>query len=351
MKKIVILLFSLLIITSCNDSEISNVDTFSWDDFGKVDTLELNLINNIEQDFCYMLYFKDSLLYFINTSPKNKFITITDLSGNIIGKRIRKGHGANETTHISYIGFIGNDTMFVYNGYQYNIVRYYNLNDFISKENPKPIDVFELGAGRSSIVKIISNNKFIINNNTAKSKIQIIDSNKVVLKHIGGYNDEKMNEKNLLYIKSAFQKYIVVSPLGDKIAFFYSNTDLVEIFDTAGVELYSKKGPDKFDIYNYNSQKINSELERYRSKINKSKLAYGNPSATGKYIYTFYDGEVITGSKLTMQKILVFDWDGNPVKYLYLSEPISAFDIDEKTNTLYGYDTNEGILYKAKLDF
>ena len=348
MKKIVLLIISLLIITSCNNS--SN-ETFSWDDFGKVDTLELSSINKIQQDFCVNLYFKDSLLYFLNTSAKNNFINITDLSGNTIGQRIRKGNGPNEISYVFFIGFIGNDTMFVYNGHDRHIVYFYNLNDFIINKKPKPIDVFELGAGRSRIVKVISNNRFVITTDTAKSKIQIIDSNKVIIKQIGEYNIEGMNDNNQYYINTAFFRNVVFNSINNRIALLYGKTDLVEIFDSEGIELYSKKGPDNFKIYDFIPQKVNSKKERYSSKINKSKLAYMSTSATGKYIYTFYDGEVITGSKLTMQKILVFDWDGNPVKYLYLSEPISAFDIDEKTNTLYGYDTNEGILYKAKLDF
>lgn len=355
MKKIILLiLFVSIVIISCNNSvdDSNGKNEFSWNDFGKVDTLKLDSLNNISQDFCYTIRLKDSLIYLLNTFTKEYFITIADLSGNVIGKRIRKGYGPNEFAYVSYFGFIKDKGLiYFYDGYMNNVLFFFNEHNFILNKNTRPISVNEFGQGRRHVKKVLSENKFIAETDTSMFKIQIIDSNNTIKKHIGKYDVTGITNHNTFYINTAMQKSIVVNSLENKIAFFYTNTDLFEIFDTTGNLLFSGHGPDKFDIYKFEPQKVNSEDDRYSSRLNKSKFAYANPISSNKYIYCFYSGEIMTGGLTVLQKILVFDWNGSPVKYLYLSKPISAFDIDEKTNTLYGYNTDNGVLYKAKLNF
>lgn len=60
-------------------------------------------------------------------------------------------------------------------------------------------------------------------------------------------------------------------------------------------------------------------------------------------IKVLYDGRIYDTQNPTRylrDKLLVFDWDGKPVKYYKLSKPIFHFDIDEKHGILYGLSDN-----------
>lgn len=73
-----------------------------------------------------------------------------------------------------------------------------------------------------------------------------------------------------------------------------------------------------------------------------------------KYVYTLYSGR--TYSKHGMlshhcENLLVYDWNGNPVKQYILDIPLFSMQYDSEKNTIYGIGYNpEGIFVEYQLD-
>jgi hypothetical protein len=76
--------------------------------------------------------------------------------------------------------------------------------------------------------------------------------------------------------------------------------------------------------------------------------------ATNQYVYTIYAGKTREEHGLTDtfqgSHLLVYDWDGNPVRQYLLEKALYAMGYDEASKTIYGisYDP-EGVLIEYKL--
>lgn len=126
----------------------------------------------------------------------------------------------------------------------------------------------------------------------------------------------------------------------DKIFITYKQTDLIEIYDNEGNLLKRKHGPDQF--FPHVSEKQVGNLTTVKSEVGQSKEAYFFPVAYNDEVYVLYSGKVYDyqNPDYLYNKILVFDWDGNPKRIYTLDIPIFHFDIDPATKTIYGISDN-----------
>ncbi|MEA3450468.1 MAG: BF3164 family lipoprotein [Bacteroidota bacterium] len=360
-NQIIILVLFIFSISCLSENDENMVDVkqgisknetiITWEDFGAKETLNLKKIKEIELIFCSDIHIHDSHIYYNDIRSPEYFITITDLEGNIINKTIRKGKGANEQISNSFICFNKEEKLtYTYDGQMLNILNIYKTNSLIKEKSPTPVNSFDIGTGFNRIVAV-TKDYYIIENDTSQYKIAFLDSNKKIIKTLGQFNIDCFNKNNSYYINRAYKKNVIINKKTGNIVLIYTNIDVIEIFDAKGNSIFVGHGPENFELVNFQPDKIENLTGRYGLKKNKSKLAYLDGVVNDKYIYTLYAGFIFgKGISYCSDKILVFDWDGNPVKYLQLTEPITVFDIDEKTNTLYGYNTNTGTLYNAKLN-
>jgi hypothetical protein len=80
----------------------------------------------------------------------------------------------------------------------------------------------------------------------------------------------------------------------------------------------------------------------------ETKVGIHSLTSTPKYIYLVYNENLYTAyttqgiDALYCKKILVFDWDGKPVKILNLNHPVIDISYNAKYNVIYclGYDAN-----------
>lgn len=85
-----------------------------------------------------------------------------------------------------------------------------------------------------------------------------------------------------------------------------------------------------------------------------NRIAFYALDCTDKFIYTLYSGKQVGLGALDAylcQHVLVYDWNGNPVKHYYLDKPLHSMGVDEKAGILYGigYDP-EGCIIEYKLN-
>ena len=112
------------------------------------------------------------------------------------------------------------------------------------------------------------------------------------------------------------------------------------------MKIYSAQGPDRFDIYG-----LNYKSKFYGYTDNKNKWAYTKVKSYGKYIFALYNGQYVNKDSYSKNnKLLVFDWNGKPVKYFELNVPIENFAIDYKNKIIYAFSDLDGGLYKGKFN-
>ncbi|MDR0973337.1 MAG: TolB-like 6-bladed beta-propeller domain-containing protein [Prevotellaceae bacterium] len=78
-------------------------------------------------------------------------------------------------------------------------------------------------------------------------------------------------------------------------------------------------------------------------------------ACTDKYVYAVYSGRTVATHGLGLQNngeyLLVYDWDGNPVRHYVLEIPLRSVGYEEETGTLYGISQDpEGALVEYKLN-
>lgn len=137
---------------------------------------------------------------------------------------------------------------------------------------------------------------------------------------------------------TAYEKYmeftadLAAKPDGSRWVVAHRLTDLIEIYDNQLRLVKRIQGPDGFfpEMEEVGGQMRHSKEERE---------TYSFPFATDDYIYVLYDGRVYdweSPTRYLRDKLLVFDWEGNPVAYYQLSDPVFHFTIDVRHGMLYG---------------
>lgn len=129
-----------------------------------------------------------------------------------------------------------------------------------------------------------------------------------------------------------FTATMAAKPDGSCWVVAHQLTDMLEIYDDSLKLVKRIQGPDGFFPQ---MEEVNGHIRHNRKERN----AYFFPFATDKYIYVLYDGRVYdleSPTRYLRDKLFVLDWNGTPVKYYQLSEPVFHFAIDVRNGTLYG---------------
>ncbi|MGC4128072.1 MAG: BF3164 family lipoprotein [Bergeyella sp.] len=159
-------------------------------------------------------------------------------------------------------------------------------------------------------------------------------------------NDEKLeNITNTKFPRKAyiFKAISVKNPTeNNKVAVFYNKTDRIEFY-------YNDKLTKIVSQENFNPKMQVTKLEKgfVVEDSDKTKYAYLSVIYAKNYIYALYSGSNETSSN----SILVFDWNGNFIKELFLNRKVCKIFMDSKNNILYCYEDKEKGIFSANLNF
>lgn len=357
-KNIFIIILISVTIVACKDEHFSSQGLnkeeviFSWDDFGEIEKLNLSTVFEINTlGICFDFNKFDSLFYFNSAMQSDFSITVTDMQGKVVNTTVAVGRGLNEVMSLFFMGQIKNKNLiYCYDGQMYHVVRFYNIDSLINKKHPIPEKIVDLGTNENTVLALFNESLFLTEDFGGNEKVQIVKSDKTVIKKIGQYN-LSLNEINKYYINSAFSKKAIIKPDNKRFALVYTTTDVLEIYDTSGIQLFAGHGPDNFNLYKFEPEK-QKDINTFGSSLNKSKFAYLQIQTTDDLILTLYSGNTFTkeGPKFESDYLLIFDWSGKPYKAYKFSVPVSGFYYDEENNTIYTYNTNTETVYKVKLN-
>lgn len=136
--------------------------------------------------------------------------------------------------------------------------------------------------------------------------------------------------------KNFWENRIYYNVAQDKVVVFYVYTDLLEIYNSR-MELECRvQGPEQFGP-ELGIRTVEGRSSHYLQP-GVSKFSYINGVLTDSEIWTLYMGGMPTGEgddgKLR-QTLLVFDYEGHPLRHYELDRPVTAYAVDEQERCIY----------------
>lgn len=300
------------------DYIIQNAEQLNWD------------ISGI-QDF--LIY--DSLFIY-SKRDKNGCIGVIDKSGNKYGDYISIGNGPNE---LLFPPWVNRSVMYDLNGCLYmgflDQMRgiYYKMDITKSLDLGRTIMEIEYDSipSNGTFIPINDSTLFYCNINTEKTKRQrIITINRNIK---DSHHLDILNNKFIEYgqdpnILSSIIKYSKKNDLFVEISLMMNT---IYLYDTNG----------EFFKTIYIGKNIDNERVIQRQKMGQRVLTFTNLRLYDNFWGVIYIDETLEQYDSGINKpsrILLFDWNGEPLANMILENKISSFDIDIQGKYLYTLD-------------
>lgn len=333
MKRILLLLFIINIITGCGKKMVTDI-------IKDITFLEYHDMK-INEDSIYRpadaIMYEDKVILVDNIG--GNLLKVIDLSqGDIISQSFLKGRGPEEVSYITSVSkvFEKKDEFYIVDPNNRRIT-FFNIDSLIENQNhffkKQVINSVEL---RPSHLLQYSDSRYIaIGINTLNDKRLTIYNED--LEPIAYYLDYPISEKedpslNNLLLGAIFQYEIAIRPDGKRMVSVLYMSDYFEIIDLI------KDEPEViFSEYSY--------LPEYRimgrnqhAVPRESKQGYRGVQATDKYILLFYSEDPT--DRFT-DRVLVTDWEGKPLMKFGLELPVRQVVKDSDHRYLYGFSAAE----------
>ena len=122
----------------------------------------------------------------------------------------------------------------------------------------------------------------------------------------------------------------------NRIAVFYSMTDLFEVYDNTGHLLTRMHGPDCF--FPIFKEVHDGDVVTSAPDEDLTRDAYFSPRSVGDKLFVLYDGDFLNdpNNDGSCSTLFVFSWDGKLEMQYQLDDPIYSFNVDAKNRKIYG---------------
>jgi hypothetical protein len=305
-------------------------DIFTEKDFGKAIELEaksLQLDAMIMQPVHVRVF---GNLLFLQNIKTDYHYEIYNLETNTkINECIKFGNGAEEMIRPRIIK-ITDDDLWIYDMASMSLYKY-KLKDFISTSKPSVIKRIRLGSTHYR-AGILSDNRIIASPATVPEKMfDLYDAEGKLLKSKDDYPNTKLSvSENILFYKFEF-----VTNLDDKVFVTYMSGDIIEIHDEKIDKIKRRWGPNKHKpVWKLITEGGASAVVGVAEETYQ--CYHGTPVRAENEVFVMYYGDFYDTFESRVTKILVFDFEGNPLRKYNLSIPIRFFDVDTEKRIIYG---------------
>ena len=347
---------ALYIFFSCNPSSKSSSTFMAFDDIEYVDNFPQSfpLQNSIEQNvdaigvksFC--IY--DSSLLMSTVNPENLWVFASLPECHIYGNALKRGHGPTELienpsvhNNTKIIKENGQLLAYIYEFKKGNLLKL-NITESL-RTNKTDISTLNDSLPKSLFNFVVINDsvffcKEVNNNHTQQIRyIYKPNDNRVSLPVFEKLNNAVIKNGEDINILSTMTKYnptnniIIEMPIGLNYINMYSLDNSYTKTICIGKGLYSIEGVQathRWDrIYTFADLRL---FEKFWGVL------YMNE--TEKDFQT---------NRKHFPTILLFDWSGNPLAELKLTQLATSFDIDINTGELYTFDFNTELFFKYSI--
>jgi len=330
----------LFFVFSCSESKYKNSQRFSISSFQDKIHLKGEIIDNDEIIMPSYLFLKDSLLFTINMRQSYlvSVFNVNDMTR--IGDYIEFGSGPNEALIVDGIQFIDSLVWVIDQGRRQ--VNCYPWNQFVLESEAVPLETIRLDESFNKLLvtkyKLVANSFLHIH-----YRLSFYDLKGDFIENKGELPDAGIKMTELELFESFFCN-MALNPIDESIFIAYMNTDLIEIYDSSGNLKTRKHGPDFFFPANREKSIENGAAQKVGFVAGKSRFAYMYPVAFEDEIWTTYNGKFIDPKNdknfYFCNQIVVFDWDGNPIRHYTTDIAFYGIAIDRKNRAIYGVTIN-----------
>jgi hypothetical protein len=333
-KKIfsVLVFLASFVFFACRDK--SDLNTFSEKDFAET----IDLKGSIPPfDDTLMrprnIHVVDNLLFLTNSRTEYIF-EVYDLNTNKkINECIKFGNGPDEMIAPTIVN-LTKDSLWIFD-IQTWLLRNYRTKDFISVANPECVKNLKLGSSHAKAT-VLSNNRIVASiSKTGEQKFDYYDLDGKLLDSKGEYTDNKLSaiENRMTY------RFDYTTSLDDKIFASYIFGDIIEIYDGLTGDLIKRRyGPNESKpvLETVTNNGITASVGATETRL----CYHAAPVRAGNEVFVLYFGGLYAEFKNTHKtkctKMLVFDFEGNPLRIYNLDIPVIFFDVNAEKRIIYG---------------
>jgi len=338
MKKLFCLFLSVfLVLNSCNEHlKYKYAQSFSHKDIGEIiyiEGVELEIDEMIMRPKSVTLI--DTILIVTNIGMQN-FIHRYDIKNKTkIGESISFGSGPEEMLNVQDVQVSFDDTTVWILDSRKQEAYQYNKYDICISDSPIPLQSIKFNDYFDKML-VLSDNKIVASTlNPENTHLSFYNMQGVLIQDNCDFPDAGITQTLYERIES-FLGDMVFDFSTQRIFFAYKQTDLIDIYDIDGNLLYRSHGPDRF--FSYMKQYDINQGVKVRSESGKTRDGYYFPVVNNNEIWTLYSGKYFDREipNYLLDQIIVFNWDGKPIRQYKLDRPIYTFTIDVENQTLYG---------------
>ncbi|MFV0420295.1 MAG: BF3164 family lipoprotein [Dysgonomonas sp.] len=324
----------IIVIMSCSDKKDhtshKNSELIALSDFGK----EIHLLGeDIEFEEIvfnpYKMIIKDSILVLYNVRTEFVFQTFNLNNFKYMGEHVLFGQGPNEMIRPTFIQ-TQDSNIWILDTEKQMVFQYFP-NDFIAKKEPIPVKIINLKIETDQLSLIEEQFFGAKMLESTKSRFVLFDMNgdSIYTRGIFPPNNIDFTYQETTYGYTS--NY--VTNFKDRIFLTHYFTDLIEIYDTAGNLINRIQGPDYFlpHVKEYKTEDISFGYSKEDARV-----AYSAPANAGDEVFVIYSGGLYSEDNGHKKNILVFDWNGKPIRKYELDKPVYGITIDIKNRYIYG---------------
>jgi hypothetical protein len=286
----------------------------------------------------------DSLLIIVDYYLEESFSLFNIRTGEFYGRFGKIGQGPGEIP-LGCFGNLENNIFTIFNNYT-GLIAAYNIDSLKINTHFEPVKRMNYQIPDAFFSRIIPiNDSLFLGAGVYKSKFQyaLFDkTNKIIDSDIEIYNahDENFNvDQKHLSNQGILKKH----PAKNQFVYSVLNSSNIDFIDVSNnkinlIQSLHLRNPKLKPIQNDGFNTVIPDRD--------NSIGYIDIATSHQYIYALYTNKTLvneddTGNTYSSDIVLVFDWQGNPIKKYKLTKEAYYITVNEKINKLYAATINE----------
>lgn len=348
--KPIVILSSLLLIHCTNNQTSVDNNVSIIDGFPKQTHIKFANYIFFNYGSPRRFYVTDSALIICNNTeslPDFHFYQYSLRNQTLVHKYIRSGRGKKTALNAFSSGLYNDKILWLHDITLMKILTV-PLNDQKSNSDSLLINEFNLAHFYYSVQLLDTLNLVVTGEYVTHNKIQeLFLPTSITTNQYGTYHDSSKINMPFFSFKRAYESFLYLKPSGNKIVTACRYADQIEIFDRNSKKSKIIKGPENYlpEVTPFKS-KYGDMVERN----NQSRFGFVNGMVTDRFIYLLYSGNNHNSQYRILGKtIYVYDWDGNPIREIFLDRYITGFTITKDDSLIYAYDPETKYIMNSKI--
>ena len=289
---------------------------------------------------------KDTLLFLKNRSTKHVYEVYNLKNNKKINECFSLGQGPDDFIHPIFVQSAGNNAWILDRGTAN--LKEFAVSDLLKYNTPKVINTISLKNKTASKAAVLSDGSILVPSGTrSRGGFDLYNKEGLILDSIGKYPEFISGTLSDMEKLMSFQHGFATN-MKDRIFLSYAFSDLIEVYDFKGKCISRMHGPHQHDLVM--GLRSSGEFTGAAPVRGKTYHCYGQPVYAGNEVFVLYYGELSENFEGLNNKIIVFDWNGKPLRMYELNTRIITFTVDHKNKKIYSI-TNSPEYMIVKFDY